>query len=42
MLFLGAGLLWKVNKECVKEPGGKGALMVLAAILLCVDGTSGW
>lgn len=35
-----AGLLSKVDKECVKTSGGKGALMVLAAILLYVDGTS--
>lgn len=42
MSFSIAGLLCKVNKECVKAPGGKGALIVLATILPCVDGTGGW
>lgn len=35
-----AAVFSKINKECVKTPGGKGALMVFAAILLCTDGTS--
>lgn len=35
-----ASLFSEVNKECVKAPGGKGALMALAAILLCGDGTN--
>lgn len=35
-----ASLFSKVNKECVKAPRGKGALMALAAILLRGDGTN--
>lgn len=31
---------FELNKEYSKVPGGRGALMVLAAILLCMDGTN--
>lgn len=35
-----AGFFSELNKEYGKVPGGRGALMVLAAILLCVDRTN--
>lgn len=35
-----AGFFFEFNKEYGKVPGRRGVLMVLAAILLCVDGTN--